>query len=533
MKLRLGLRIGLILVVTLLGLAYMLPSFPSVRDSALGSMLPEKQINLGLDLKGGIHLTLEADVDTALTNQLAQFGNEIRDIARDEKIALLRPSTRPGQRLAFTLLRADQQGEMDALLSKSFRNLVVQNRARTADDRVEYLLAFTPEYRDYLAEMTVEQAVTTIRNRIDQFGVAEPDIRKQSGGRIQVQLPGLDEPERAIAIIDQTAHLEFRLVDDNVDIERASGGMLPPGRELMTMRVTNPDGSFLERPVVVHSEAALTGEYIVDAGTAFDTWNQPYVSMTFDTRGARLFERITGENVGRKLAIVLDGSVYSAPVIQDRIAGGRAQITGSFTVNQAHDLALVLRAGALPAPVTVLEQRTVGPSLGQESIDAGVNAALIGFGLVVVFMVVYYGMAGVIANVVLMLNIVLIMAGLAAFGATLTLPGIAGIILTIGMAVDANVLIFERIREDLRNGLTSRAAIDEGYQRATMTILDANITTVIAALVLYEFGTGPVRGFAVTLTLGILASMFTAIFVSRVLFDVMTERRNAPAKLSI
>jgi len=257
------------------------------------------------------------------------------------------------------------------------------------------------------------------------------------------------------------------------------------------------------------------------------------VSMTFNSRGARIFGRVTGENVKERLAIVLDGEVYSAPVIQDKITGGRAQITGRFSTDEAHDLAIVLRAGALPAPVNVLEERSVGPSLGQESIDKGVKAALLGGALVLLFMALYYSFAGVVADLVLVLNIVLIMAGLAAFGATLTLPGIAGIILTIGMAVDANVIIFERIREEIRRGLTPRAAIDEGYSKATLTILDANVTTVIAAIILYQFGTGPIRGFAVTLTLGILASMFTAIFVSRILFDLWTAKRKPGAALSI
>lgn len=532
MKLSLGLRIGLIAVVTLLGLAWMLPSFPAVRDSALGKLLPDDQISLGLDLRGGIHLTLEADVETALDNQLAQLGSEIRDAAREEKIAVLKPTLKPGRRLGFSLLKADQQKSLDALLQKNFTSLEVLERTATGDGRLEYLVSFTTDYRKYLSDMTVEQAVKTIRNRIDQFGVAEPDIRKQAGGRIQVQLPGLQDPERAIAIIGQTAHLEFRLVDDDISPEAASRGVLPPGREVLMLTGKGGEGA-AQRPIVVHSEAVLTGEAIVDAGTSFDTWNQAYVSMNFDARGARQFERITGENVGKKLAIVLDGKVYSAPVIQDRIGGGRAQITGNFSVEEAHDLALVLRAGALPAPVKVLEQRTVGPSLGQESIDAGIQAALIGFAVVVLFMAVYYGMAGVIADTVLLLNIVFIMAGLAAFGATLTLPGIAGIILTIGMAVDANVLIYERIRENLRKGYTPRASVDEGYSRATMTIFDANITTVIAALVLYEFGTGPIRGFAVTLILGIISSMFTAIVVSRVLFDLSLSRSSASAKLSI
>lgn len=533
MKGTLGLRIAGALIVALLGLAYMLPSLPGVSQSGLGSILPDDRINLGLDLKGGIHLTLEVDVNKAIENSLAQIGQDVRSYAREKNIMVLKPHVLSGERLAFTLLRKGQQQNFDSFLGENFSALTVQAAKPLADGKVEYMASLTPDYRKHIIKMTVDQAVKTIRNRIDEFGVAEPDIRKQQGGRIQVQLPGLQDPERAIGIIGKTAHLEFRIVDDSADIQRALKGILPPDRILMTMRTENPDGTFTEAPVVVEKTAVLTGEYITDAKTQFDSWNQPYVSMTFNNSGARLFERITAENVKKRMAIVLDGHIYSAPVIQERIAGGRASISGQFTTDQAHDLAIVLRAGALPAPVKVLEQRTVGPSLGQESIDQGITAALLGTALVLVFMVVYYGFGGLVADVVLTLNIVLIMAGLAAFGATLTLPGIAGIILTIGMAVDANVIIFERIREELRKGLTPRAAIEEGYARATLTILDANVTTIIAAIILYEFGTGPIRGFAVTLSLGILASMFTAIFVSRVLFDIYTSSRPQLQKLSI
>jgi preprotein translocase subunit SecD len=266
----------------------------------------------------------------------------------------------------------------------------------------------------------------------------------------------------------------------------------------------------------------LTGEYITDARVAIDSrYNEPYVSLSFDARGARLFEQITGENIKKRLAIVLDNNVYSAPVIQDKISGGKAQITGRFTMEEAKDLAIVLRAGALPAPVKILEERSVGPSLGKDSINKGLNSMLIGGVIVVLFMAFYYRLSGVIANLALMLNILFIMGGLAFFGATLTLPGIAGIILTIGMAVDANVLIFERIREELRLGKPVRTAIETGYSKAFVTILDSNVTTIITALVLFQFGTGPVRGFAVTLSIGILASFFTAIFITRIIFDYL------------
>lgn len=525
-------RMALSAMVAILGLIYMLPSIPAA-DRAIGSVLPEDRINLGLDLKGGIHLTLDVNVRKALENTLAQSGRDIRDLARDKEISVIKPMVTQGNRLRLTLMKTEQQEQFESLLDESFQGLRVDAREPGEGGRLEYILAPTDEYRAYFSNLTVDQAVKTIRNRIDQFGVAEPDIRKQQGGRIQVQLPGLQDPERAIDIIGKTAHLEFKIVDDGIDPGQAASGVLPPGREVLTMRRSTPDGGSVDVPVVVQREAVLTGESITDANVSFDQFGQAYVALTFNARGARDFERITGENVRKQMAIVLDNVVYSAPVIQEKISGGRASITGNFTETEARDLAVILRAGALPAPVTVIEQRVVGPSLGQESIEQGIKAAVIGLAVVMGFMIVYYGLAGLVANFVLLLNLVLIMAGLAVFGATLTLPGIAGIILTIGMAVDANVLIYERIREELRNGVTPRAAIADGFSRATLTIMDANVTTVIAAVILYEFGTGPIRGFAVTLILGILSSMFTAIFVSRVLFDLYTSGRKELRTLKI
>ncbi len=516
-------RIALTLVVTILGVLYMLPSILP-QDSPLRDMLPKERISLGLDLMGGIHLTLGVEVDKAVENALSQTGQDLRALAREEEIVLLRPAVDEKKRLQFVLLKGEQQEALEALLRKTYKNLEVVEKKPLEDGKWQYTLRFDDEYRNYLADMAQDQAVKTIRNRIDQFGVAEPDIRKQQDYRIQVQLPGLDDPKRAIEVLGKTAHLEFKLVDEEADLQKALQGILPPDSELSSLQERNPDGTFRTQPIVLKKDALMTGEYITDAFVNFDSFNQPYVLMNFNSAGARLFERITGENVKKRLAIVLDGKVYSAPVIQEKIMGGRASISGRFTTEEGRDLAIVLRAGALPAPVEVLEERSVGPSLGQESIDKGINAAIIGGCVVLVFMLVYYGIGGLVADTVLALNIILIMAGLAGFGATLTLPGIAGIILTIGMAVDANVLIFERIREELAKGLTPRAAVDEGYSRATLTILDANVTTVLAAAILYQFGTGPIRGFAVTLILGILASMFTAIFVSRIFFDLWLQR---------
>ncbi len=533
MKGNLRWRIALTLLVAVWGVVYALPSvMPEGKDTFLSGVLPNDRIHLGLDLQGGIHLTLGVDIDKALDNALSRAGQNIKADARDEGIRILRPTVGKSGKLQFVLLKVDNQTKLEGLLSKNFKELNQDSKEGLKDGRIRYSLSFKKEYKKYLADMTLDQAIKTIRNRIDQFGVTEPDIRKQQDYRIQVQLPGLKDPERAIQVLGQTAHLEFKIADDEADMAQAQKGVLPPGDELSYIHKANPDGTETKTPIVLRADAVMTGENIADANTSFNSFNQPYVTLTFDSKGARDFDRITGENVKKRMAIVLDGKVYSAPTIQERIMGGRASITGHFTVEEARDLAIVLRAGALPAPVKVLEERSVGPSLGQESIDKGIYAALTGGVIVVLFMAVYYSFAGIVADIVLVFNILLIMAGLASFGATLTLPGIAGIILTIGMAVDANVLIFERIREELRRGMSVREALNEGYSRATLTILDANLTTIIAAVILYQFGTGPIRGFAVTLSLGILASMFTAIFVSRILFDLWIGRRQQ-VKLSI
>ncbi len=527
-------RMGLSLVVLLIAALYVLPSIPGVADSPLGRFLPSKTINLGLDLKGGIHLTLGVDMKKALENSLDRMGDDLKATAREKEINVLRAQGVLGEKLQITLLKASQQVDFEKLVEKNFKGtLAVEGKQGKGGDRVEYVFVLTPDYRKNLEKLTIDQALKTIRNRIDQFGVAEPDIRRQEGGRIQVQLPGLSDPERAIQVIGQTAHLEFKMVDEEVDSAKVEKGVLPPGDEMTVLRSKSPDGSYVDRPIVLKKNVALTGEYISDAETRFDSYNQPYVALTFNPRGAMIFERITGENIKKRMAIVLDGKVYSAPTIQDKISGGRASITGRFSVEEARDLAIVLRAGALPAPVTVMEQRTVGPSLGQESIDSGVRAALLGGALVVLFMVVFYSLTGLVADLVLVLNMVLIMAGLAFFGATLTLPGIAGIILVIGMAVDSNVIINERIREEIRRGLTTKAAIAEGYSRAMLAILDANVTNIIAGIIMYQFGTGPVRGFAVTLILGIMCSMFTAVFMSRIVLDMYMSGRPAEARLSI
>jgi preprotein translocase subunit SecD len=527
-------RLLLTLAVMIVALIFLLPSAPGIKNTTLGRFLPDSAINLGLDLKGGIHLTLGVDVDKAIENNMSSLGQDLKASSREENLAVLRPNVMPGPRLEVVLVGADKQDAFEKLLAKSFSSLKIDAKETQPEDRVRYVLSMTPDYKKYLSKLTLDQAVKTIRNRIDQFGVAEPDIRREEGNRIQVQLPGLTDPERAIAIIGKTAHLEFKIVDDSVDPASIRQGLVGPGRELTTIITRGPKGATSEAPIVLMKDAVMTGEYITDARATIESNNNQFsVSMTFNARGAKVFERVTEENIKKRLAIVLDGKCYSAPVIQDKIPGGKAQITGSFTQDEARDLAIVLRAGALPAPVNVLEQRTVGPTLGQESIDAGMMATIIAAAAIIVFMALYYRVAGLFANVVLMLNIVLTLAGLAAFGATLTLPGIAGIILTIAMAVDANVLIYERIREELRLGLRPADAVHKGYDLATLAILDSNTTNVLVAIILYQFGTGPIRGFAVTLVLGILMSMFTAIFVSRIMFDLYISKRPADKAVSI
>ena len=483
-------RLAVALLVFGLCLVYALPSVPYI-GTALENVLPSKKINLGLDLKGGIHLTLGVDVAKAVSNSLALAGQDIRRLAKDEKIVVLHPRVVGNDKLEFALPRVDDEAKLQEILQKNFPQLNVGEPRRT-EAGLRYVAEFRPEEISRIEDMALDQALRTIRNRIDQFGVAEPDIRKQEGNRIQVQLPGLSDPRRAVQILGQTAHLEFHLVRDDVDPNKA---VLPSGVMALPLLEKGHDGSeTATRLIAVEKDAMLSGEDVADAQPTFEK-NRASVSLNFNSRGATLFENVTGENVGRRMAIVL-------------------------------------RAGSLPAPVSVLEERTVGPSLGQESIDSGINAALVGAAAVVVFMAIYYGMSGVIADIMLCFTMLIVMAGMAGFGATLTLPGIAGIVLTIGMAVDANVLIYERIREELHLGLSPLAAVKAGFERATISITDSNLTTIIATVILYQFGTGPIRGFAVTLSLGIVASMFTAIFVSRAIFEYWA-RKCGPKGISI
>jgi preprotein translocase subunit SecD len=521
----------LVVVVIAVALVYLTPSISKTLPTWWPNILPEEKINLGLDLKGGMHLILEVQAQKAVESHLERMVEDIRFGLRKSKIRYQGLKRIGPDRIALTLLRPEDRKAAETMVEDRFSDFSVKSGS-PGGDNLALELVISQQAQQHIRRMAVDQAVETITNRIDQFGVAEPDIRPQGRERILVQLPGIKDPQRAIDIIGKTALLEFKLVDEENSLEEALRGNIPPGDQIL-YQITGEPGNQKKIPYLLKRRAVLTGEYLTDARVQIDTqYNEPYVSLSFDSRGARLFEQITGANIKKRLAIVLDNMVNSAPVIQDRIAGGRAQITGRFTMEEARDLAIVLRAGALPAPVKIIEERTVGPSLGRDSIEKGLKSMLIGGLIVIIFMLIYYKFAGVLADLALLLNIIFIAAGLALFGATLTLPGIAGVILIIGMAIDANVLIFERIREELRLGKTPRAAVDGGYSKALVTILDANITTLIAALVLFQFGTGPVKGFAVTLSIGIIASLFTAIFITRLIFDYLIIERGMK-KISI
>jgi preprotein translocase subunit SecD len=508
-----------IAVVIVAAAIYVIPTFQP-------GIWPHKKINLGLDLQGGMHLVLEVDADKAVENTIARIGQEMRGLMKKERIRNLGVERVDNVKLAVKIPEADNIRRFEELLDAEFPDLRIADRSER-ETLLEITLDLPDKETEHIRKMAVDQALETIRNRIDQFGVSEPDIRIQGERRILIQLPGIKDTQRAKDLIGKTALLEFKLLDEKNDVASALNGNVPASSEILYEIKTDPATRRVDKiPYLVKKRTSLTGAYLTDARVQIDSqYNEPYVSITFDKKGARLFERITEENVKKRLAIVLDDNIYSAPVIQEKIAGGEARITGNFTTAEARDLAIVLRAGALPAPVQILEERTVGPSLGTDSINRGLLSMCVGGVLVILFMVVYYKGAGIIADCALVLNILLIAGGLAGFGATLTLPGIAGIILTIGMAVDANVLIFERIREEMGLGKTPRAAVDAGYNRATLTILDANVTTLIAALVLFQFGTGPVKGFAVTLSLGVVASLFTALVLTRAVFDYFLVNR--------
>jgi preprotein translocase subunit SecD len=494
---------------------------------------PRKSINLGLDLQGGIHLVLGVDVDKYVASQTERAAEDLKSGLERKGVAVKRVIREGLSTIVVELANATNWN--DALtVAAEFSAFEVAQR----DDKGgRFTLAMRERQITQLRDDAVRQGLETIRNRIDQFGVAEATIARQGVDRILIQLPGVQDPDRAKALIGKTALLEFKLLDEQTPVEQALAGRLPETSEVVYQRRVDKETKAERKvPYVVQKRTLLTGSELTRAEVQADpnstgNWQ---VAIEFTATGARIFGEVTEQNVGRHLAIILDGNLYSAPRINERIPGGRAVITGQFTVDEARDLAIVLRAGALPAPVTILEERTVGPSLGADSIRQGMIAILGSAGAVFVFMLLYYRLSGVIADVALVLNLVILLACMAAFGATLTLPGIAGIALTIGMAVDTNILIFERIREELRVGKTARSAIEAGFARALRTIIDTHLTVMVTAAILYNFGTGPVKGFAVSLFVGLAASLFTAYFFTRLLFDIIyTARRRKLQAISI
>lgn len=514
-------RLSLVLFFILLSFFFLTPTLFSQLPTWWNGMLPKDKIHFGLDLQGGSHLVMEVDTQEAVRATLDLMAVDLENILNEENIRYLRISRVGDTSVHMTLFNSENVERIQKQVSKKYPEMELLQPLETAD-KVELQLRMNEKIIQKKKDTTVEQALETIRNRIDQFGVSEPVIQREGTNHIVVQLPGISDSKRAIALIGKTARLEFKLVDEEIDAVTATPFSIPEDEEILMERNVDPaTQSITETPLIVKKKAILTGDLLSDAQVGFDSqFNQPYVAIEFNSAGARLFDQITAANVGKRFAIVLDSKIHSAPVIRERISGGSAQISGSFTEKEASDLALVLRAGALPAPVKVVQNVTVGPSLGQDSIKKGLLAGLVGVGLVVVFMAVYYRIAGLVANFGMVLNILFLMGALAALGATLTLPGIAAIVLLVGMSVDSNILIFERIREELRLGRTAKMSLDAGYDKAFWTIMDSHVTTLITAAVLFQFGTGPVKGFAVSLSLGIIINLFTSLYATKALFDL-------------
>jgi len=512
-------RLLLILFILIGAVVYFMPTLMRGPSFWWPSFLPQDKISLGLDLQGGMHLILEVEAHKAVESTVERIKSDLTRNLKKERIFYTFLDRVNGDMLQIVLLHEGMKEKFDVYLEDKYP-MMKAARVSKEGDRVKVLLKMDDKSTDIIERAAIDQALETIRNRVDQFGVAEPEIARQGRDRILIQLPGIKDPQRAKALIGKTALLEFKLVDEDYDLNRALGGEIPAGDVILYQRQEDREtGTVRKTPYLIRDKTLMTGDALTDARVRLDRFNQPYIAISFNKAGARLFDQITSANVQRKLAIILDGNVYSAPVIRERISGGEAVIEGRFTMEEARDLAIVLRAGSLPAPVQILEERTVGPSLGQDSIRKGIKSIIIGGILVVLFMMFYYRLSGAVADMALVMNLILILGSLAALRATLTLPGIAGMVLTVGMAVDANVLIFERIREEVKIGKPPRAALEAGYSKAFLTIMDANVTTLIAAVVLFQFGTGPIKGFAVTLSIGILASLFTAIVVTRFVFD--------------
>ncbi len=522
----------LTLLFCLFGILGSFPNFLTEGEREdLPSWMPNSAVTLGLDLQGGAHLLLEVDAESVVAERVENLLDDVRRTLRQASPTIMYSNLEAeGMAVKFKLRDPNDEDRAIVLLRQLAQPLASNNimavgrldlDVDTGDEDGEIVVALTEDGIEERRVSAVSQTLEVIRNRIDQMGTKEPSIQRQGDSRIVVQVPGVQDTAQIKNILQTTAKMSFHLVDMTATPEDINSGRVAPGSIVREMA----DGT---GKIAIRRRAELTGENLVDAQGTFDQQNgRPVVSFRFDSRGARIFGKITTENVNRRFAIVLDDKVISAPNINSPILGGSGIIYGGFTIETANDLAVLLRAGALPAEITIEEERSVGPDLGADSIAAGELAAIVGMLGVLVYMVLSYGVVGLLADVALIFNIALILALLSTLGATLTLPGIAGIVLTIGMAVDANVLVFERVREELGNGMKAYKAIETGYQQALSTILDANITTLIAAIILFQFGSGPIKGFAVTLAIGIFTSVFTAVVLTRLFISWWITKRKS------
>ncbi|MHB1014858.1 MAG: protein translocase subunit SecD [Desulfurivibrionaceae bacterium] len=542
-------KIILLLFITIFAGLTVAPSFTKV-PAWWQKYLAPAGLKLGLDLQGGMHLVLKVDLKKAIENNLDLSVQDLKEALAEKKITVVRTASGDARKIILTLPNTGALETVKQTITKDFPDLAVDIQADQGTfPRI--ILSLKQSKIDFINNKAVDQSLEILRNRVDQFGVAEPAIVRQGTDEIVIQLPGVKDPQRALNLIGRTAQLEFKLVDDTPGInlpqliaqaiqtgQWQEGGSrkklnlalqsrLPAGSEIyFEKEVDKTTHKETRQPILLKSQVLMTGDMVKDAQVRVGgNFNEPYVGLDLTGRGGAVFGQVTEKSVGKRLAIVLDDVVRSAPVIREKILGGSAQISGSFSYEEATDLAIVLRIGALPAPVEIVQNLTVGASLGQDSVNKGLMSGLLGTMLVVLFMAVYYRLSGVIANLCMVLNILLLFAGLAMMGGTLTLPGIAGIILSIGMAVDSNIVIFERMREEFALGKSVRSGVEAGFAKAFWTIIDAHVTTLITALALFLFGTGPIKGFAVTLSLGIIFNLFSTLFASRLFYDAMHGKR--------
>ncbi|WP_316353185.1 protein translocase subunit SecD [Candidatus Trichorickettsia mobilis] len=493
------------ILCTLIALIYAMPNFTVVSSK----WLPSNKVNLGLDLKGGAHLLLDVDFSSYVDDVMEVIGDNLRKLLREEKVGYKNLVIKHNL-LEFDLRTENDFEQVKKIIHKLDPKINIESQQRHLQLKYD-----EAELKQLLGKV-IEQSIEIVRMRVDSTGTTEPIIQRQGDRHILLQVPGEENPQQLKNILGKTAKLTFHLVDETANLAEALKGHLPAGSVLIRGETDNT-------AVVIKKKAIVSGDQLTNAQASFDQNSRAVVAFSFSNLGGKIFAEVTKNNIGKRLAIVLDNRLLSAPVVNEPILGGSGSISGNFTVESANELALLLRAGALPAPLKIVEERTIGANLGADSIASGLTAAIIGFIAVAIFMIWSYGILGIFANIALMLALLYILALLSMLQATLTLPGIAGIILTMGMAVDANVLIYERIKEELRNGASNLHAIRVGFKSAFATIMDSNITTLVVAFILYLFGVGAVKGFAVTLSIGIISSMFAAIIITKLLVDIWVK----------